>query len=237
LEHAGSRILKYDAVLLDADETLFDFREAEQFALGETLSESGITLSVEQVIDDFRRINSVVWAEFEAGGTTSEVIRTKRFVLLLDQFGVAADAQVLSDRYVAHLSRAPFLLEGARELLEQLHGKAPLVLVTNGLSSVQWPRLADSGIETFFRAIVISEEQGVQKPEPEIFRVALKRAGGVSPERAIMCGDNLNSDVRGALEVGMDACWVNLRGKANETDVVPTAEVRSLADLPAVLGL
>ncbi|MCK4517028.1 MAG: YjjG family noncanonical pyrimidine nucleotidase, partial [Spirochaetaceae bacterium] len=192
--------LKYDAILIDADDTLFDFHQAEYYALERTFADHGLAVPINAIIDDFREINAVVWREYETGQSTPEIIRTKRFVQLLQRLRLSTDPRSVSDRYIEHLSEAAFLIDGALELLEQLQGTAPLVMVTNGLSSVQRPRFAKADVSRYFHDIVISEEVGVQKPDPEVFRIALARAAGVraasasvSPERAIMIGDNLHS--------------------------------------------
>lgn len=236
--------LKYDAILIDADDTLFDFHQAEYYALERTFADHGLAIPVDAIIDDFREINAIVWREYETGQSTPEIIRTKRFVQLLQRLGLSTDPRSVSDRYIEHLSDAAFLIDGALALLERLQGTAPLVMVTNGLSSVQRPRFAKAGVGRYFHDIVISEEVGVQKPDPEVFRIALARAVGVraasasvSPERAIMIGDNLHSDIGGALEAGLDACWFNIRGRLNDRNVRPTYTVTSLEEIPAILGL
>ncbi len=244
--------LKYDAILIDADDTLFDFHQAEYYALERTFADHGLAVPIDAIIDDFREINAAVWHEYETGQSTPEIIRTKRFVQLLQRLCLNADHQIdprtdprsVSDRYIERLSETAFLIDGALELLEQLQGTAPLVMLTNGLSSVQRPRFAKAGVNRYFCDIVISEEVGVQKPDPEVFRIALARAAGVraasasvSPERAIMIGDNLHSDIGGALEAGLDACWFNIRGRLNDRDVRPTYTVTSLEEIPAILGL
>ena len=179
------------------------------------------------------------------------MIRTKRFVQLLERLHVSVDPLPVSDRYIQHLGEADFLIDGARELLERLHGKIPMVLLTNGLSLVQRSRFAKAGIGHYFEGIVISEEVGVQKPEPEVFRIALAHASGdgtgdgagspggdpIPPGRALMVGDNLNSDVKGALDAGLDACWFNLRGRPADPEITPTYTVQALAEIPGLLGL
>jgi putative hydrolase of the HAD superfamily len=191
------------------------------------------------VVDLFREINTEVWKEYELGRATSAVIRTRRFVNLLEALGLNGDSQAVSDSYVDHLSQTDFLFDGAMELLETLSRHAPLVLLTNGISRVQRSRFARTRVPDYFTDIVISEEVGVQKPDPRIFRIALDRAAveNVTPGEAVMIGDNLHSDIQGALEAGLDACWVNLRDRLNDTDVQPTYAVTRLDQVPGVLGL
>jgi FMN phosphatase YigB (HAD superfamily) len=181
------------------------------------------------------------------------VIRTKRFVKLLARLGVRQDPGPVSERYIEHLGTASFLVDGAREFLDTVFGCLPMVLLTNGLSAVQRSRFAQADMERYFRGVVISEEVGVQKPDPEVFRIAVERAGidrragvangaGVStgarrPIRALMVGDSLHSDVKGALAAGLDACWFNLRDQELDPEITPTYTVRSLSEILPILGL
>ena len=229
--------LKYDAVLFDADDTLFDFERAQSHALEATFADHGLTLSVGSAIDLFREINTAVWREYEVGQSTTTVIRTKRFIQLCDRLTLHADPQSMSDCFIGHLAEADYLLDGAVELLELLRGRVTLVMVTNGLSGVQRPRFARANMDRYFKDIVISEEIGIQKPDARVFGIALSRAGNVAHDRAIMLGDNLQSDIKGALDAGLDACWVNLRGQANDDGVTPTFAVTALSEIPALLGL
>ena len=90
--------------------------------------------------------------------------------------------------------------------------KLPVLLVTNGMTTIQKNRFARSPLRTLVKGMVISEELGVSKPRPGIFHAALNQLG-VSPRDALMVGDGVNSDIRGANAAGIDACWLNPAGK------------------------
>lgn len=227
----------YDVVLLDADDTLFDFYRAETYALEATLASFGYHAPVAGYMESFRRINAQVWHEYETGQSTSAEIRVKRFRLLLAELGHQADPEEVSAYYVERLGEAAFLVDGARALLDSLYMKLPLGLVTNGIGAVQRSRLARSGLGDYFGAIVISDELGVQKPDPAIFRHALDTLGATPEDRVIMVGDGLHSDIKGANAAGIDSCWFNLRGKPSEPEVTPTYTVSSLNDVYPILGL
>ncbi len=232
--------MNYDIVLLDADDTLFDFRRAESVALEESLAAFGYTAPLDEYLGAFHRINAEVWRAYEAGTSTSQEIRVKRFVLLLSELGHHADPHALSAMYVTRLGQAAFLLPGARDLLDALHGVVTLGLVTNGISEVQRSRLALSGVGDFFDSVTISDEVGVQKPDPEIFRIALEslRATGGTPagDRVIMIGDGLHSDIRGAAAAGIDSCWFNLRGAPPDPEISATYTVAGYDELYPILG-
>jgi YjjG family noncanonical pyrimidine nucleotidase len=229
--------LNYDVVLLDADDTIFDFYRAETYALEASLAAFGYDAPVDGYLEAFRRINGEVWKEYETGRSTSEEIRVKRFVLLLSELGLAYDAAEVSAYYVDRLGETTFMVDGARKLLDALHRKLPMALVTNGISAVQRSRLAKSGVGDYFGAIMISDELGVQKPDPGIFLRALEHVGTTPGDRVIMIGDSLHSDIRGAIAAGIDSCWFNLRGRPSEPEIVPTHTISRLDEIYAILGL
>jgi HAD superfamily hydrolase (TIGR01549 family) len=148
--------------------------------------------------------------------------------------GESVSAEAFSETYIDALGKGAFLIPGAEELCDYLASAYPLALVTNGLAKVQRPRFEASTIRRHFRALVISEEVGVAKPAPEIFLRACE-ALGISPGDCLMIGDSLGSDIAGAMNCGMDSCWVNLQGTVNDTGINSTYEVRSLAEIREIL--
>ena len=82
--------------------------------------------------------------------------------------------------------------------------------------------------------MIFSEDVGVAKPDPGIFRVLLDRTG-VPAEDSAYVGDSLRDDIAGARRAGMHSIWLNRSGAPNTTGIVPDAEVRSLAEVPDVL--
>ena len=233
--------LNYDCVLLDADDTIWDFQKAQRHALDAALHDCGVKTPKDASLDVFRSVNKSLWRQYEAGEISSDEVRLLRFARLLDHFDVAGDARELSEVFVAHLGRSAFMIRGALELLETLYRIVPLVLVTNGLSQVQRSRIEISGIGRYFSALVISEETGIQKPEPEIFRIAVTRCGVGGTPRVLMVGDSLSSDIAGALAAGYDACWFapasarSIAMTERSGGVTPTFTVRDLAEIPPIV--
>ena len=90
------------------------------------------------------------------------------------------------------------------QTLRQNHIK--LGVITNGGTERQQRKLDSLGISSWFDVIVISETEGVRKPEPEIFRRALARCG-VEASEAIFVGDHPDTDIGGALQAGLHAAW------------------------------
>ena len=82
-------------------------------------------------------------------------------------------------------------------------------VVTNGTRASQRPKLRNTGIDHLVDAIVVSEEVGVAKPEPEIFQHALA-AIDADPATTLFVGDNPVADICGAKGLGLLAAWVHL---------------------------
>lgn len=104
----------------------------------------------------------------------------------------------------------------ARPELESMSECCPLVLVTNfygNMNSV----LKEFGIDRYFAGIVESAVEGVRKPNPDIYRLAVNRLG-VLPADAVMIGDSLSKDILPAMEVGCKTIW--LKGEQWEDESV-----------------
>ena len=126
---------------------------------------------------------------------------------------------------------APF--PGAIEMLEQLKNRGiPLALLTNGGSDVQRRKIDKFNLSQYFTQILIEGEISVGKPHPRVFRRALRRLE-VSPSHAWMVGDQLETDVRPAQELGMTGIWLDWEDRGLPTDgcVIPHRIINGLNEL------
>ena len=232
----------YTWLLFDADGTLFDYDAAERQALTLTFAEFELAYS-SKAHGLYREINEQMWVDFEQGKTTAARIKTERFARLFDALDagglafVRPDPVVFSNRYLANLGTCTDLMPDAGTVLQALHSRVHLALITNGLTVVQRARLAHSGLGSSFEAVVISDEEGVSKPHPDIFRIAFDRMGNPRKDEVLMVGDGLTSDIRGANGFGIDACWYNPEGKPPIPGVHYKYEIRSLTELLGICGI
>jgi 2-haloacid dehalogenase len=201
----------YGGVLLDADNTLFDYDRAEAEALEETFADAIPDAPREQAAETYREINARYWKLFEQGSITATGLQTGRWADLFHHLGRTGDAAAAAATYVARLSTKSHFLPGASELVRALAQRTRLCLVTNGLSRVQRGRLAHSGIAGHFSAVLISEELGFAKPDPRFFAAACSTLNLAAGE--LLCvGDNPVADIAGARGAGIDACWFSPSG-------------------------
>lgn len=225
----------YRWILFDADNTLFDFDRAEADALRKTLEETGITFR-SGYLDLYNLINRKCWRAYEEGTLPKERLRFRRFELFMDEIGERTDIPLFATTYLTRLSEGAFLIDGAQELLDHLVDRYQMVLVTNGLKEVQRPRLSRSGLERYFRAIIVSDEIGYNKPDRDFFSYTFAAIDHPPKAHALMVGDNLNADIRGASDFGLDTCWYNPHRQDNDSGVQPTYEIDSLDRLALILG-
>jgi 2-haloacid dehalogenase len=224
----------YDLVFIDADETLFDFRKAERYALRQSFELFELEYTDDALVA-YESINSAIWKRLEKGELDQERLKVERFELLFDTLDADADAAAFSSTYLNWLGKGAFLLPGAQEICGYLAGKYRLAMVTNGIKEVQRARIGTSPIAAHFAALVISEEAGSSKPNPAIFEHACGILDMHNKEKMIMIGDSLSSDIRGGINFGIDTCWFNPSGAPNPTELEPTYEIRRFEELKRIL--
>ena len=226
---------RYDVLLCDADNTIFDFTKAEENAFAIACAHAGID-GAERLLPVYADINSAMWKLLELGGITQSVLRVRRFELFLTAIGrTDIDARDMGDTFADALGRQSVPLPGAVEAVARWSRVLPVIIVTNGISKVQHGRMEGSEVRHFISGMVISEEVGAAKPDPRMLELAMEKAGVTDRRRALMLGDSLSSDIAAAANAGVDACWFNPRGAGNAKGLPVRYEIRSLDEVDAIL--
>ncbi len=225
---------KYTTLLLDVDETLLDFKKAENVSLKNALMRAGID-PTEEVCLRYHHINDSLWKALERGEIEKERIKTKRFELFYEEFGFEGDPHETAGFYVYELSCAGHLLDGAREFLDTILGNFEIYAVTNGIQSVQQGRFAAADINKYFKDVFISERVGYSKPDKRYFDYVLDTVPEKDVSRILVIGDSPTSDIKGAQNAGLDSCWFAPHGKDYPGEVKPTYIARSYQDILKVI--
>ena len=226
---------RYEYLLFDADNTLFDFSLAEYISFGETCRVGNLPYS-EELYRTYSAINDSLWKRIEKKEITLEFLKTERFRLLLVQMGWTDDAdtfkkaQELRDTYIATLGQQTCTVEGAEELCQTLAGRYKMYLITNGIGRIQRSRFGKSAIGKYFDGMFISEEMGTAKPETAYFDHVLREIGSPAKEKCLVIGDSLSSDCDGAIASGLDICWYNPKN-ADAKNRKLTYTVTKLSDI------
>ena len=228
---------RYTWLLFDADDTLFDFHAAQDFALSRTLVRFGLDPDPERKAR-FKAINAEMWAAFDRGEVTQEFLVVERYARFMALEGVEGDPAEWNDFGLHCLAENPVLLPGAESLCRNLANKYTLALITNGVAFVQRSRLNASPLARYFGdRVYISGEMGCRKPEKEFFNKVLEDLGATNQKgKVLVIGDSLSSDIRGAFNARLDSVWLHWPG-AKPGVVRPTYEVENLAQLSQLLGV
>lgn len=221
------------SVLLDLDETLFDFHRAEAEALRGTLGELGIAATPE-ICQRYSEINDRHWKLLERGAITRDEVLTGRFSVLFSELGVDADPLAARAAYERRLGDCHYFIPGAEGALVALHEKFDLYLASNGTDSVQTRRIAGAGIEKYFKGIFISQRVGYDKPRREYFERCFEMIDGFDRDKTVIVGDSLTSDIAGGHGAGIRTVWYNPCKKSCGS-VTPDYEINDLAELPSLL--
>ncbi|MBP3657112.1 MAG: YjjG family noncanonical pyrimidine nucleotidase [Clostridia bacterium] len=226
---------RYDVLLCDADNTIFDFDQAEVNAFADACVFAGVENTPEH-FEMYSRINKALWKLLEQGGITQSVLRVRRFEQFVEAMGRSdIDAQAMALAFVESLGRQSVPIEGAVEAVRRWSGVLPVIIVTNGIARVQHGRMEGSAVQPYISGLVISEEAGRAKPDPEMLYIGMKMAGVTDASRALMLGDSLSSDIAAAANAGVDACWYNPGGLANTKGLPVAYEIRCLDEVDAIL--
>jgi putative hydrolase of the HAD superfamily len=202
---------KVTDIFFDLDHTLWDFDKNSALAFDKIFNSKYPSLNTQKFIEVYAPINQACWKLYQIEKITHDELRYKR---LRDSFNelnfTISDKEInqISIDYIEYLPENNMLFEGAIEILEYLNSNYKLHVITNGFAEVQFKKLKNSQINHFFKTITNSEMAGVKKPHPKIYEHALNSAQ-VSKDNAIMIGDCLDADVKGAIDFGIEAIYFN----------------------------
>jgi len=227
-------------ILFDLDDTLWDFERNAEEALTELFHRHHLHRRTGQghevFLAHYQRINREYWSLYERGLVDKHRLRTERFTEAFRAVGLPDDEhpERAWEEYLEICPLKTNLVPGARSLLDLLHGRYTMALVTNGFEQVQRTKIRVSGLESYFQVMISSEFCGHPKPSPVIFHAAME-AIGARPEETLVIGDKLDTDVAGARAAGLDAIWF-CPGKVLEAaEQIEAVQVQRLEEIPALL--
>ena len=202
--------MKYPYLLFDADDTLFDFPKASARAFTLMCQTHGIpdTPEVRQLYHD---INRELWDAFDRGEVSKEYVTLERYVRLLQALGLEdRDPAQCNEDYLSALGEGVYPLPHAEEVCRELvHRGHKLYILTNAVASVQRSRLRGSVFADLITAAFISEDAGASKPDRAYYEYVFDRVPELTAENALVIGDSLATDIRGANNAGLPCCWFN----------------------------
>ena len=222
-------------IFFDLDDTILDFHAAERVAYAKALAEHSIE-KTQELLDRYHVINLAWWEKLDRGEVDRDTLLVERHRELFAALGIDADPAAFEASYRKWLGVGHWFLPDAVETLDYLKEKGyRLYIASNGVIDTQYSRLESAGIGPYFDGIFISEELGFHKPEPAFFEACFARIPAFDPALAILIGDSLSSDIRGAKNAGIASVWLNRNGKTAPPELAPDFEIHALHELWGIL--
>lgn len=228
----------YKHLFFDLDHTLWDFDTNARDTLQEVYAAFELHSIVPATFDEFyeRYIfhNELLWDRYQKGFISADELKWKRMWRTLLDFKIGDEilSKNLSARFLEILPTKKEVFPYTMEILHYLTSKEYKIhLITNGFEKTQWSKIRNSGLDKFITHVITSEASNSLKPKKEIFEFALQKADAKLQE-SIMIGDNLEADIQGAMNAGMDTVFVN---HINATTTInPTYTVTHLNQLEKI---
>jgi 5'-nucleotidase len=228
------------AVLFDLDDTLFDHQYSSRSGLAMLTQHYN---SLRQVpLDELEHLHAALLNELHIevlrGKATIDAMRAERFRRIFLHYGEQVSATIIQEvvmHYRAAYKNARRAICGVVPLLQALHSRVHIAVVTNSILVEQQEKLRICGLTSLVDTLVVSEEVGSIKPDPAIFEITLQRIGCQAHE-AVMIGDSWKADVIGAQGVGIRAIWFN-RFHLPSPEPMQVKELRSFEPLETTLEI
>ena len=233
---------RYTDLFIDFDDTLYDTRSNAMLALHEVfdLFRLGRYFAVpEQFYTSYWNTNAILWDRYAKEEITRNDLIVERFRRPLSLGKGLEQPSVdfclkLSDKFLEFCADKPGVVEGAHQLMDYLRKKGyRMHLCSNGFHEVQYRKLRASRLKNYFDTIILSEDAGANKPSKAFFDYAFQMSAAL-PATTLMIGDNFSTDIRGAINAGMDTLYFN-RHPAIPAPEPVTFEVHSLQQIMKVL--
>jgi putative hydrolase of the HAD superfamily len=225
----------YRHLFFDLDHTLWDFETNANETLAQLFTDYDLArhglFSFAEFSQRYSEVNHALWRLYQSNKVTQKQLREVRFVRTLTRLGVAeADVPTdISARFTEILPQKSAVFPHTHEVLAYLKKQGyRLHLITNGFEDVQHVKLVSSSLASYFEEVITSEHSGFLKPDPRMFAHALARTGATAAE-SLMIGDNLECDVLGAYNAGIDQVYFNPGKRRHFAQT--TYEISSLAEL------
>ncbi|MGR3764335.1 HAD family hydrolase [Rossellomorea sp. NS-SX7] len=234
---------KYDALLFDLDDTLFNHTNCYKKAVKDILkSHNSLNhLDEEVFFSTFSKNNQELLREYQSNKLPFQEFNLKRLGMTLKQFSVNLsneETEKINEGYHVNYLKNIVPNPQIQKLFRRLKDTFKMGVVTNGTSYNAYKKINRLGLSGFFSEehIIVSEEIGYSKPQREIFLHVLDHFT-IKPEKSLFIGDNYYTDMCGASSVGMDTLWINHLGMDPPSDFTPVYILKNVLDLEDYLHI
>lgn len=231
----------YKTIIFDLDDTLNDDTKNVKEAFKIIMN----TDYTEEKFEIFREIDKNLWRDRAAGiikdpregmskDEKTEWIRAQRFIRYFKNISYE-EAVDINNKYMEGLKLKVQEIEGAKEVIKYLKDKQyKIIIASNGPSTAIPAKLKGLGLNEYIDETFAADECGSMKPHAYFYEALFNKINNHNTKEMLFIGDELEKDIKGGNEIGMDTCWFNIRN--DDTSVYkPTYEIHKLEELKNIL--
>lgn len=220
------------AVLIDIDDTIFDFEKCSKNSFLKTLEKFNLKFK-EEDFSYFNKVNDILWTKQKLGEINIKEVFIKRDYLMGKYFNIDIEKGLFNDLFVKFLYDEIEMVDGIEDLLLYLSDKYKIFTASNGVYDMQVNRIKKSNLSKYFTDIFVSDKIGYEKPDKRFFQKIMDITK-YSNDDLIMIGDSMKSDIIGAKNSKIKSIYFNKENK-KISDKNFTYQVKNLSEIKKIL--
>lgn len=220
------------AVLIDIDDTIFDFEKCSKNAFKNTLKKLDLSYKEKDFLY-FNEVNDILWNKQKLGKININEVFIERSIMMSKYFELDIEKEIFNDLFVEFLYDEDEMVDDIEDLLSYLSNKYQIYAASNGIYDMQINRLKKSNLDKYFKDIFVSDKMGYEKPDKRFFE-KIMNITKYSNKNLIMIGDSIKSDIIGAKNSGIKSIYFN-KGNKKISDKDFTYQVKKLSEIKKIL--
>lgn len=199
------------AVLIDIDDTIFDFEKCSKNAFKKTLKKLDLFYE-EKDFSYFNKVNDILWTKQKLGELNINQVFIERSNMMSKYFGLDIEKEIFNNLFVEFLYDEIEIVDEIEDLLSYLSNKYQIFAASNGVYDMQVNRIKKSNLDIYFKDIFVSDKIGFEKPDKRFFQKIMDITK-YSNKDLIMIGDSIKSDIIGAKNSNIKSIYFNKENK------------------------
>jgi len=235
---------RYKKILFDLDNTLVDDDENRKYAIKQILLDRKELATIDR-IKNFIDIDNQYWKDraarkikepaFKNKEEKTKWVRAQRFIKYFKDISFE-EAVEINNKYLKYLGEYIVPIKNSQEILKYLYQKQyEIYIVTNSPEKVIENKIGKANIKEYIKETFSAEYAGHMKPHNEFFEIFFKKMDISNKDDIILIGDEIETDIIGSINNGIDSCWFNMKKKNNNTKFKPNYEINDLIELKEIL--
>ncbi len=227
--------MKYKGILLDIDNTLYDYDKTHTKALEILIASANKLLKIDVAdlesayLEARKQINSELYG---TASSHNRLLYIQKMLESLNISGLTVSLELYEIYWNAFLENID-VYDGVYAFLESVKN-VPVCLVTDLTAHIQHRKIKKLHLDQYAEHLVTSEEAGHEKPHPYIFLLALHKMD-LKPNEVCMIGDSFKKDILGASDLGIQAFWINKNEKKDMFSNNSIVEFQEFQELKGLL--